>query len=92
MGIRDVIMETINNYFNENYVGESGELQDLSQEDINEILRGYIECALWTEEENLRDEYRGDNFDDDDDEDDDEIEKMIHLQSELPNHKIWKGF
>ena len=85
MGIRDVIMETINNYFNENYVGESGELQDLSQEDINEILRGYIECALWTEEENLRDEYRGDNFDDDDDDDDDddEIEKMIHLQNKF---------
>ena len=84
MGIREVIMETINNYFNENYVGESGELQDLTQEDINEILRGYIECALWTEEENLRDEYRGDNFDDDDDdEDDDEIEKMIHLQNKF---------
>ena len=86
MGIRDIIIETINNYFNENYVGESGELQDLTQEQINEILRGYIECALWTEEERLREEYRGDGFeydDEDDDDDDDEIEKMIHLQNKF---------
>jgi hypothetical protein len=86
MEIRERIMNVIKGYLNENYIGERGELQDLSQDDINEILRGYIECALWTEEERLRDEYRGYDFeddDDDDDEDNDEIEKMIRLQNKF---------
>jgi hypothetical protein len=39
---------------NETYLDDDGKLKDLSQTDINEILNGYIECSLWTEEEDLK--------------------------------------
>ena len=62
--------------FNELYINQDGKLEDLSQSDINEILKGYIECALWTEEERLEDEVTVEI----DDEDLDEVEKLIRLK------------
>jgi len=57
----------------------------LSEEDINEILNGYIECALWTEEERLQQETNHEEENDDGDDDDDEIEKFIKLQNNFNN-------
>lgn len=67
----------------EAYIDNDGNLKgfynDLTEDDLREIFKGYIECALWTEEENLRDQVKGD-IDDEDIEDMDEIEKLIHLK------------
>lgn len=80
--IREMI-DKIRNFsqsLNEVYVGIDGKLQDMSQSDINEILKGYIECALWTEEENLKDEATSDIEDYDDM---DDVEKIIQLKGKL---------
>ena len=63
---------------NEAYIDQDGSLKDFSQSDINEILRGYIECALWTEEERLVDEYTMEIDDDMDD-----VEKLIQLKGKF---------
>ena len=59
----------------------------LPQDDLNEILKGYMEAALWTEEERLRDDYQetvGDSNDDfEDDDEDDEVEKLIKMRNKL---------
>ena len=52
------------------------------QFNLNEILRGYIECALWTEEERLNDESTFD-IDYEDYNDMDEIEKIIALKGKF---------
>ena len=64
---------------NEAYVDNDGNLKDLPQSDINEILKGYIECALWTEQERLEDDVTMDI----DDEDMDEVEKLIQLKGKF---------
>jgi hypothetical protein len=64
---------------NEEYVDKDGNLKDLPQSDINEILKGYIECALWTEQERLEDDVTMDI----DDEDMDEVEKLIQLKDKF---------
>lgn len=56
MGLKNIISTVVLNYLNEAYVDYDNSLQDMKQEDINEILKGYIEAALWTEEERLHDE------------------------------------
>lgn len=63
---------------------------DISTDIINKILMGYIEAALWTEEESLRDEQGDDSVydDDDEDEDDTELDKLIRLTSQLNNKGI----
>jgi hypothetical protein len=50
------IINKINQTINESLIDQNNKLIDLTQSDINEILKGYIESALWTEEEQLRDE------------------------------------
>jgi hypothetical protein len=59
----------------------------LDQNNLNEILKGYLEAALWTEEERLGDDYKENlGYDDSeyqDDNDDDEIEKLIHMKQKL---------
>jgi hypothetical protein len=60
---------------------------------LNDILKGYIEAALWTEEERLGEDYQEYNdivFGDDSDEKD-ELEKIIHLTSNL-NKKSFIDF
>jgi len=56
------------------YIKESSD-DTLLPDYINKILDGYIECALWTEEEELTSDSDVDIDDDDDDMDD--IEKII---------------
>ena len=54
----------------------------LSDDDLNDIFKGYIEAAIWTEEERLKDEVQSYNntvtndYDDEDDESEDEIRFM----------------
>jgi hypothetical protein len=64
----------------------------ITQEELNEVLKGYIEAALWTEEDNLKSQ-NGDDIELDNDEDDeeDEIEKIIRMQNSL-NKKTFEGF
>lgn len=78
----------------EAFVDKDGNLKDfykdLTEDDLLEIFKGYIECALWTEEENLRDQVTGD-IDDEDIDDMDEIEKLIHLKGKYET-KNFKSF
>jgi hypothetical protein len=66
----------------------------LSNDDLNEILKGYLETALWTEEERLNDE-RGTNndamnsdFEDESDETESEIQFMRIMKNNLQNKSI----
>lgn len=68
----------------------------LEANELNQILSGYIEAALWTEEENLKDQqssdYREYFSDDEDDEDEtDELEKLIRI-SQKKNKKPIQNF
>jgi hypothetical protein len=80
--LRYVIKNTIREFLNEQYVDSELNLVEMSQDNINEILRGYIECALWTEEERLEDELTYD-IDDEDYKDMDDIERIINLNGKL---------
>jgi hypothetical protein len=60
---------------------------NLSTDHINKILKGYVEAALWTEEESLRDQ-QGDDGVYDDDEEDTELDKLIRLTSQLNSKGI----
>jgi hypothetical protein len=77
--LRNFIKTTIREFLNETYLDKDGNLQDLPQSDINEILKGYIECALWTEQERLEDEATMEI----DDEDIDDVEKLIQLKGKF---------
>lgn len=69
------------NFINEAFIDSEGNLKGfLSDDNINEIFKGYIECALWTEEDNLRDQST-EELEDSDDMDD--IEKLIHLKGKF---------
>jgi uncharacterized protein YbcC (UPF0753/DUF2309 family) len=78
-----LIKKLIRKSLNEAYLDSDGNLKnmflDLSQEDMNEIFKGYLESALWTEEERLRDEATSDI----DTEDMDEVEKLIALKGKF---------
>jgi len=66
----------------------------LKPNDINQILKGYIDAALWTEEERLKDDYQseyGYDEDDEDDDEDDELEKLVKLSANL-NKKSFENF
>lgn len=81
--------------FNRFKLMENISLTDLNmtQDEINEILFGYLECAIFTEEERLQDELNEDEYDEgeyDDEDDDDEIEKLIRLNTKL--HTNFDGF
>lgn len=77
MNIRKIIRSKIH----EEYIDSSGFLKDLSQKDANEILQGYIEAAIWTEEEMLEDEATAE-IDDEDDEMSD-VDKIIALKGKI---------
>ena len=66
----------------------------LNNDEVNEILKGYLEAALWTEEERLNDE-RGVNndalssdFDDEEDETESEIRFMKIMRNNLQSKPI----
>lgn len=61
-------------------------------EDINHILSGYIECALWTEEERLNDDYLSDHESKDEDEIEDEEETELDKLIKATNVFKQKGF
>lgn len=73
---------------NEAFVDDKGNLKDfykeLTEEDLREIFKGYIECAIWTEEDRLKDEMTTD-MDDEDLEDMDDVEKLINLKGKFEN-------
>jgi hypothetical protein len=64
---------------------------DLHQDELNEILKGYLEAALWTEEENLNNDakdsldYNQDEYDDIIDDEEDEIEKLLKIKRQFEN-------
>jgi len=85
--LKRFIKTTIREFLNEAYIDNDGKLQDLPQSDINEILNGYIECALWTEQERLED----DTTMDIDDDEMDEVEKLIQLKGKF-DRKTFTSF
>lgn len=88
--LRNFIRNTVRNHLNESLIDDKGKLKDLSQSDINEILRGYIECALWTEQEKLEDEATLD-IDDEEYSEMDDAEKIINLQGKF-DRKTFTSF
>lgn len=68
----------------------------LTQNELNQILKGYIEAALWTEEEILATDYKsqyGDSEEEeyDDFEGEDELDKLVRLSANL-NKKSFDSF
>ena len=62
---------------------------DLTQEELNSVLKGYIDAALWTEEDILRDQMPEIDFNNEDDDDErDEIERIIQLHDSLNRKPI----
>lgn len=82
MNIRKIIRSKIH----EEYIDSSGFLKDLSQKDANEILKGYVEAALWTEEEMLEDEATAEIDDEMSD-----VDKIIALKGKIDS-KDFKYF
>jgi hypothetical protein len=91
--IRKIISENFSSMIDEIEVAQGLEL---SQEDLNEILKGYLEAALWTEEERLREDYESeygydeDEYNEDDDEES-ELDKLIRIQTQF-NSKAFESF
>lgn len=91
--IRKIISESYQSMIDEIEVAQGLEL---SQEDLNEILKGYLEAALWTEEERLKDDYESeygydeDEYNEDDDEES-ELDKLIRIQTQF-NSKAFESF
>lgn len=54
--------------------------ENLNQENLNQIFSGYIEAALWTEEERLKDDVGINNDDDEDDLEDESPEQIKFMQ------------
>lgn len=92
--IRTIIRKVLE----ENYSSMISEVEvapglDLSQEDLNEILKGYLEAAIWTEEERLKEDYDseyGYNEDEynEDDEEETELDKLVRIQTQFNSKSI----
>ena len=64
----------------------------LKPNDINQILKGYIDAALWTEEERLKEEYQSEyGYDDENDDENDELERLVKISANL-NKKSFESF
>jgi len=63
--LKNIIKSVLKEHITESLINQDGSLGDLTQDDINEILSGYIDCSLWTEEERLEDESTYEIDDDD---------------------------
>jgi len=76
--------------------GIINENQSLSNETLKEIMKGYIACAIWTEEDILKSEY-GQGFEhefdslDSSDKESNELDKLIKIQSNM-NKKTFDSF
>lgn len=66
MGLKNIISTVVLNYLNETYVDQDNNLQDMEQVEINEILKGYVACALSTEQDKLIYDYYVDMMNNDD--------------------------
>ena len=91
--IRKIISESYQSMIDKIEVAQG---LDLSQKDLNEILKGYLEAALWTEEESLKDDYESeygyneDEYNEDDDEES-ELDKLVRIQTQF-NSKPFDSF
>lgn len=60
--------------------------------ELLEIMKGYIECALWTEEDNLKDQMPDDvSISDTENEDESELDKLIRITNDF-NKKTFINF
>jgi hypothetical protein len=48
--LKNIIKSVLKEHITESLINQDCSLGDLNQDDINEILSGCIDCALWTEE------------------------------------------
>ena len=62
---------------------------ELNSSQLTEILHGYIECALWTEEERLKEDMSG-GLEDDDDEDEEntELDKLVAIANKMSQNNF----
>jgi len=61
--------------------------------DFKKIMNGYLECALWCEEERLREDFLSMNLveDDEEDEEDDDVDKIVKMMANI-DKKPFAGF
>lgn len=90
------IQSRVRGFLQKNLLNESIDLSFVTPEILNEILKGYLICALWTEEERLNDDYESEHPNPDDEYnsehgEDSELDKLIRLQSNM-NNKSFDGF
>jgi hypothetical protein len=87
------VMQKVNPDFH--FINEMINLGDfyLTDEQVNEIMKGYLDAAIWTEEERLKEDYKENNpdFNNNDDDDEDEIDKLIRIKNNL-NRKQFTSF
>lgn len=75
----------------------SGIIQEsnLQNEILKDIMKGYITCAIWTEEERLKEDmnqgFEQDDDDFDEESDNPELDKLIRLQANM-NQKHFDSF
>lgn len=75
----------------------SGIIQEsnLQNEILKDIMKGYITCAIWTEEERLKEDmnqgFEQDNDEFDEESDNPELDKLIRLQANM-NQKHFDSF
>jgi hypothetical protein len=66
--------------------------ETIAPQDLNEILKGYIEAALWTEEEQLRNDAESFNdtiqADNDYDEEDTDVDKLVRITNDFQKKTI----
>lgn len=77
--------------------GIDGDVKKITAKDINEIMKGYLTAALWTEEERLADDFQeisgmsGHYVDEEPDDDETEMDKFIRLKHSF-NSKSLESF
>jgi hypothetical protein len=88
--LQDALKETTRNikkFIKEVFVRENTEVY-LEENELLEIMKGYLDAAIWTEEERLQSEYQPDL---DSNEEDSDLNKLIRIQADL-NKKPFENF
>jgi len=93
--LREIISKIIREKFFDHHKLITEDINIASKE-LNEIMKGYLEAALWTEEERLKDDYESNfqqsNDEEDFDEEESDIDKLIRLKNNLEKKTLEKFF
>lgn len=84
---KQLIKETLRNQLKAILLRESMSGSFVPRETLTRILTGYLDCALWTEEERLNSDYEEEHPNPDSDfesnDNDNDVDNMVHKQSQI---------